>query len=148
MTDTDSLIYGKQTEDIYNHMIKKLEPYDTSDYPNDYSVHSNENKKVLSKIKDEMNGMPIKEFVGLRPKMYSLVKENNSEKKTAKGISRAITREMRHNDYKRYNRALFVEKSEIVTMDMITSSNQDIKTCTIIKVGPLPYDDKRFVMND
>ena len=118
MTDTDSLIYEIQTEDIYNDMIEQLELYDTSDYPNDHPAHSNNNKKVLGKMKDETNGILIKEFVGLRPKMYSLVEENNSEKKTPKGISRARTRKMRHNDYKR---ALFEEKSERVTMDMITS---------------------------
>ena len=30
-----------------------------------------ENKKVIGKIKDEAAGMPIKEFIGLRSKMYS-----------------------------------------------------------------------------
>ena len=31
-------------------------------------------------MKDETNGMLIREFVGLEPKMYSLMEENNSEK--------------------------------------------------------------------
>ena len=52
---------------------------------------------------------------------------------------------MRHNDYKR---TLFEEKSERFTLNMITSSNQTITTCNIMKVRLSPYDDKRFVMND
>ena len=52
---------------------------------------------------------------------------------------------MRHNDYKR---ALFEEKSERVTMNMIISSNQTITTCSIMKERLSRYNDKRFVMND
>ena len=144
MTDTDSLIYEIQTEDIYNGIIEQPDLYDTSDYPNDHPAYSNKNKGVLGKMKDETNGVPIREFAELRPKMYSLVEENSIEKTTAKGISRATTRKMKHNDYKR---ALFEEKSERVTMNLITSTNQTITTCTIMKVGLSPYNDKRFVMN-
>ena len=43
--------------------------------------------RYKQKMKDETNGILIKEFVGLRPKMYSLVEENNSEKKTPKGLN-------------------------------------------------------------
>ena len=32
---------------------------------------SEENKKVIGKMKDETKGVSIKEFVGLRSKMYS-----------------------------------------------------------------------------
>ena len=52
---------------------------------------------------------------------------------------------MRHNDHKK---ALFEERSERVTMDLITTTNQTITTCAIMEVGLSPYDDKRFVMND
>ena len=31
-------------------------------------------KKVIGKFKDEASGIPIKEFIGLRSKMYSYIK--------------------------------------------------------------------------
>ena len=35
--------------------------------------NNNTNKKVLEKFKDEMAGVPIREFIGLRSKMYSIL---------------------------------------------------------------------------
>ena len=40
-------------------------------------------------MKNETEGVAIKEFVGLKPKMYSLLVENNSHKK-AKGVNRNV----------------------------------------------------------
>ena len=34
---------------------------------------------VVGKMKDETTGLPIKEFVGLKPKMYSLLVDDCSE---------------------------------------------------------------------
>ncbi|KAK3733350.1 hypothetical protein QZH41_003614 [Actinostola sp. cb2023] len=87
-TDTDSLCYNIKTEDIYEDMYEDLDLYDTSEYPRDHVLHSTVNKKVLGKMKDETHGLPIEEFVGLRPKMYSLLYHEEGrevEKKTAKG---------------------------------------------------------------
>ncbi|MEW8685625.1 MAG: hypothetical protein AB2556_07435, partial [Candidatus Thiodiazotropha sp.] len=36
-------------------------------------LHSTENKKVLGKMKDECAGWSIAEYVGLQPKMYSIL---------------------------------------------------------------------------
>ena len=72
-TDTDSLLLEIQTENIYKDMAKHPELYDTSDYPPDHSLYSNAKKKVLGKMKDECAGRPIAEYVGLRPKMYSIL---------------------------------------------------------------------------
>ena len=44
--------------------------YDTSDYPKDHPLYSVSNKKVIGKFKDETEGVPVSEFVGLRAKMY------------------------------------------------------------------------------
>ena len=40
------------------------------------------NKKVIGKFKDEASSCPIRELVGLRPKMYSFfLKEDGKEKR-------------------------------------------------------------------
>ena len=41
----------------------KKDLYDTSDYPKEHPLHSNTNKKVLGKMKDECAGTPIAEVV-------------------------------------------------------------------------------------
>ncbi|KAL9957602.1 hypothetical protein ACROYT_G034521 [Oculina patagonica] len=58
-TDTDSLLLEIETEDVYEDMCWNKEKYDTSDYPKEHFLHSEENKKVLGKMKDECNGTPI-----------------------------------------------------------------------------------------
>ncbi|KAK3720534.1 hypothetical protein QZH41_001987 [Actinostola sp. cb2023] len=62
-TDTDSLCYNIQTEDIYEDMQQDHDLYDTSEYPRNHVLHSTVNKKVLGKMKDETHGLPIEEFV-------------------------------------------------------------------------------------
>ena len=62
-TDTDSLLLEIETEDFYKDMEEKKDLYDTSDYPKEHPLHSNTNKKVLGKMKDEGAGIPIAECV-------------------------------------------------------------------------------------
>ena len=72
--DMDSLIYSIKTEDFYADIADDVETrFDTSGYPNDGSRHLpvGKNKKVIGLMKDEPGGEIMKEFVSLRPKMYS-----------------------------------------------------------------------------
>ena len=39
-------------------------------------------------MKDEAGGVAIKEFVGLKPKMYSFSVDDSSEHKKAKGVNK------------------------------------------------------------
>ena len=52
------------------------------------TVHTQDktNKTVIGKFKVKAAGQIITEFVGLRTKMFSYVKENGENNKTAKGI--------------------------------------------------------------
>ena len=72
-TDTDSLCYEIETRDICKELWEDKHLFDNSDYPKDSPYFSVENKKVIGKFKDEAAGMPIREFVGLRSKMYYYV---------------------------------------------------------------------------
>ena len=52
-------------------------------------------------MKDELGVQTVKEFVGLRAKIYSQIKDNNDEDKTAKGTKKcAIKRKLKFEDYK------------------------------------------------
>ena len=87
-TDTDSLTYEIEAEDVYADFWNHKDMFDNSDYSSDNQYFDATNKKVIGKFKDEAAGVPIVEFVGLRSKMYSYSKENNNGGKTAKGIKK------------------------------------------------------------
>ena len=72
MTDTDSFLVEVTARDIYEDMGKFRHMFDTSNYPLNHPLYSEVNKKVLGKFKDECPANPPKEYVGLKPKMYSL----------------------------------------------------------------------------
>ena len=72
--DMDSLIYSIKTEAFYSDISPDIESrFDTSGYPNHGSrpLLVGKNKKVIGLMKDELGGEIMKEFVSLRPKMYS-----------------------------------------------------------------------------
>ena len=87
-TDTDSLTYEIETEDVYKDFHKDKEMFDNSDYSEESPFFDKTNKKVIGKFKDEAAGIPIIEFVGLRSKMYSYKKDNDKQERTAKGIKK------------------------------------------------------------
>ena len=65
-TDTDSLTYEIETEDVYQDFWNDKERFDNSDYPESSPYFDKTNKKVIGKFKDEASGIPRTSFVGLR----------------------------------------------------------------------------------
>ena len=101
-TDTDSLLLEIKTEDVYKDMGEDLDLYNTSDFPKDHPLHSQKNKKVLGKMKDECAGAVISESVCLRSKMYSILLDNEKNIKKAKGTTKSVTKkQITHENYKR-----------------------------------------------
>ena len=64
-TDTDSLTYEIEAEDVYQDFWYDRNKFDNSDYPEGSPYFNKTNKKVIGKFKDEAAGVPICEFVGL-----------------------------------------------------------------------------------
>ena len=83
-TDTNSLMVDLKTPDVYTDMESMKTHYDFSDYPKDHPLFSEQNKKVIGKFKDECSGTPIAEYVGLRSKMYSILRADEQLIKKAK----------------------------------------------------------------
>ena len=79
-TDADSLFYEIKTDNVYKDLLKDKELFDNSDYQKNSAFFFYENKKVIGKMKDEAAEMPIKEFIGLRSKMYSYEINNENTK--------------------------------------------------------------------
>ena len=58
-------------------------------------------KKVIGKFKDEASGIPVNEFIGLRSKMYSYIKDTDECDKKAKGIKKNVKKkDIKHENYK------------------------------------------------
>ena len=93
-TDTDSLTYEIEAKDVYKDFFKDRDMFDNSDYDKNSKYYFDNNKKVIGKMKDEAAGVPITEFVGLRSKMYSYMKDNQKGGKTAKGIKKNIIKKI------------------------------------------------------
>lgn len=150
MTDTDSLTYKIETEDLYKDMNVNKEHFDFSDYSKNHFCYDTTNKKVLGKFKCETNGIPIREFVAMSSKMYSMKLSNDKEKMAGKGIKRqALVNKIHHSDYKR---CLFgterQDKQQLISFNLIRSSKHQLYTYSLNKVGLCKYDDKRYLLED
>lgn len=176
-TDTDSFYYEIFTEDVYEDFKEiKDEWLDTSAYPKDHPLYSDKNKKALGYFKDDTNGVPIDEFIGLRAKMYSYTKHqvyrkdkadeinnpvkysdylndlNNNklvgrEIKKAKGIIKSsVELDIKHCHYQQ---CIYESvKGDKVRHDKIQSKYHQITSNFNTKQGLNPYDDKRYILDN
>ena len=89
-TDTDSLTYEIEAEDVYQDFWNDKDKFDNSDYLENSPYYDKTDKKVISKFKDEAASIPVVEFVGLKSKMHSYIKNDEKGGKTAKGIKKNV----------------------------------------------------------
>ena len=148
-TDTDSLMYEIQTEDFYKDISGDVKDrFDTSDYPENHpsGIPTGENKKVLGMMKDEVAGKIIKEFVGLRSKLYSFVMDDGGETKKCKGIKKQVVeRSIRHEHYKT---CLTTGKELLRKQNILRSYDHEVYTEEVNKVALSALDDKRHILSD
>ena len=145
-TDTDSLTYEIETEDVYRDFWNDKDKFDNSDYHENSPFYDNTNKKVIGKFKDEVAGIPITEFVGLRSKMYSYMKDNDKGGKTAKGIKKNIIKN--NITHKNYKNVLFNNEQMHHTMKTIRSNLHQLGSYDLNKVSLSCFDDKRYIHNN
>ena len=65
-------------------LASSKEMFDFSNYSTKSKYYDNSNKWVIGKMKDETGGVANQEFVGLKPKMYSFLVDDNKEHKKQK----------------------------------------------------------------
>ncbi|XP_056008808.1 uncharacterized protein LOC130051232 [Ostrea edulis] len=142
MTDTDSLFYRFEVQDLYNEIHQHMDLFDTSNYPREHFLFSDKNKKVVGKMKDETAGTVVRGFAGLRPKMYSFVVNDGKEVKKAKGVSKTVV--SKEIMYKQYVDCLSNGEYERHNMRSIRSDNHNLYLKSIHKVSLSSFDDKRY----
>ena len=86
-TNTDSLAYEIRIENVYEEFFKWKHLFNFSNYSKDLKFYDDSNEKVVGKMKDEMGGIIIDEFIGLKSKMYAIKKIDGNESNTAKEVS-------------------------------------------------------------
>ena len=71
-------MYEIKTKDVSEDFSSKKERIDFSNYSTSWlKYYGNSNTLVIGKMKDELRVAAIEEFVGLKPKMYSFLVDNN-----------------------------------------------------------------------
>ena len=160
-TDTDSLCYHIETDDVYEDLYRFKDLFDNSDYKKSSKFFFDENKKkVIGKFKDEAVGNPITGFAGLKPKNYScLIKiaDGHSDspgqgsakienKKTAKRVKKnVIKRDLDHSDYLACLQNNTVRQHKMRT---IRSDHHVVSSYEINKTSLSCFDDKRYILPD
>ena len=158
-TDTDSFLYHVETEDVYRDMVQDKHLYDTSVYassiidesvpeelkPRLVDLYSQENNKVPGKFSDETKGRPIKSFVGLRSKVYSMKVQSRNDKNVAKGVPKHKTENFNFSMFKDTLRSGIPVTIEYMSID---SRNMQLKTQTHKKVALSAFDDKRYILGN
>jgi hypothetical protein len=149
-TDTDSLMYEIETDDLYNDLTKMGDYFDFSNYPINHPNYSTTNKRVPGFFKDETGGIPIKKFIGLRSKMYcyqTVDEENKStEEKMAKGVPRHIIQNKL--SIKRYENVLHNSGKEADIFSCIRSEKHAVYTKKLVKSTLCAFDDKRYLLDN
>ena len=132
-------------------MMKEQEEYfDLSTYPKDHRMHSSKNAKILGKFKDELGGLILTEYIGLRAKCYSLMMmEEQSrkmrEKQTAKGTKKSVKeRYLRHEHF----REVLSELTTVyVKQNTMRSIKHRIGNYTQKRVSLTGFDTKRYLLD-
>lgn len=147
-TDTDSLFYEIETDDLNRELIDLKDQMDFSNFPIDHPLFSKQNAKVVGKFKIENGHHIITEFVGLKPKMYSyltLKEDKLITKKTLKGVNPSAKNEITHQQYKQcLNDDTFKLYSR---MNSLRSFKHTIHSIEINKLSLSSWDDKKWYID-
>ena len=146
--DTDSYVYDIKTEDFYKDIAGDVEArFDTSGYkdkPCSRPLPVGKNKKVIGLMKDELGGEIMKEFVSLRPKMYSY-RVGNVEPKKCKGIKKCVVKKT--ITFHDYEDCLFEGRNVYKSQLLFRSNKHEIKTLEVNKLALNSQDDKRITID-
>ena len=121
--------------------------FDASNFPKNHAsiIPVGKNKKVIGLMKDEAGGKNIKQFVGLRSKLYSYQMDEKEEKK-CKGVKKGVVRS--HICHQDYLNCLQSGKKQMRKMNCLRSHQHEIFSETVNKIALSANDDKRVILKD
>ena len=96
-------------------------------------------------MKDETVSAAIEYFVGLNPKIYSYLVDDNSEQKKTKGVNKNVAATISHNEYKD---VLLIKKCFKQRINRVQSKDHRIRTYEINKISLFCFGDKIYIQNN
>ena len=182
-SDTDSLCVAIEgCEDVYarireadiigpdNVSRPAVDEFDVSAYASEHPLfhgmteegikaQKSKHKKVPGKMKDELDGNTLLEFVGIRAKSYAfrqLIEYGNVGKdwnegeiievKKLKGIQKCVVK--KNINFDNFYECLFEKREHFADTTSLRSFKHQIKTLSARKKALVPFDDKRYLLQD
>ena len=148
-------MYEIRTDDVYEDFRNKI--FDFSNYSTKSQYYDDSNKLVVGKMKDETGGDAIEKFVQLKPlvdslysryllySVYSLLVDENTKHKKAKGVNKNVVATINHNQYKD---VLLNKKCFRHSMNRIQNKDHRIGTYKINKTSLPCFNDKIYIQNN
>ena len=145
-SDTDSLFIEINTDDFYNDIKDDIQKwFDTSNFADNNVFNIPKvNEKVLGTFKIETGSKVIKEFVGIRAKMYAFDVENDKCIIREKGVPY----HKQENSIDAYKDVLFNDVEKVVEYQTIGSTKLVVSTKSHKKLAMKNFDDKRYILED
>jgi hypothetical protein len=167
-TDTDSLCYYIKTDDLYRDNKENADRFDFSNYKfkrplvlfnthqqqlqfskDIYRTCDKTNEKKIGCFKDETDGIPIVEFVGLRSKCYSVLLENEKDKKTCKGVKKSYVKTyLKHENYRNCILGAKQEQRQLASFNNLRSHDHKIGLFRFSKTALSCSNDKCYLLDN
>lgn len=141
--DTDSLFLNVKCKNIYSDLKENF--HDILDFSNDsnHEMFDCQNKGKLGKLKNEYC-LPVKEFIGLKCKLYSVAYGDNVKMK-AKGIKKSSLKNLTIDSYRN------ILKNDSFMRQLqcsIISRKHEIFSVIQSKISLSSFYDKKYLLND
>ena len=157
-TDTDSFILHIETEDLYED-LKDPEInafFDFSNYPTDHPLYDASKARKCGLFKDELESIIAREFVGIKPKLYSLLffevlhslirKCKFGAKNAGKSIKKDVLRRcVTHAEFRKTRLRMTSLK---IRQNLLRSKSHKIHAYQEVKVAMTAFDSKRYLLDD
>ena len=126
--------------------MKKIEEFDTSDYPqkNRFGI-PRANKKIPGKQKDECLGNIMTQFLGLTSKMYFIKVDKQKPINKAKGIKKVVAEKITYDDN---HECLFDNEIAVGEQHVVRARSHNLHTDVEHKVALSYRDYKRYLIPD
>ena len=140
--DTDSFFLCCRGVNLHNQLLPAMlrdEALDTSNYPSSHQLYTDKFTSQIGKFKDESAGVRYVDWVFLRPKLYSMLTEEDVEHKRAKGVIMSQAK----LTHAKYVQTLDEATPHYVKQRRIGSTNHQLYTYETMKKALSSIDDKR-----